>query len=225
MMAGKTRLHGFWPYMIRTPRDLLLYLALGRQRFDALKNGVSGHSCYYANTRYGPFPDLLCKPSDNHEHLTTLYLLSILKGSKTIVELGTADGESTISLLSAARETGGMVYSFDIEPCEEAKKLVHSYGLENFWCFTQGDDRKADWRKPIDHLYIDTSHYYEHTLYELEKFEPLVRNGGVITMHDSTVADVSRAVKDHFKKRRDVKVLEYLNNNGLFIILKGEERG
>jgi predicted ThiF/HesA family dinucleotide-utilizing enzyme len=37
----------------------------------------------------------------------------------------------------------------------------------------------------VDLLFIDTSHYYEHTLQELRTYVPRVRPGGTVLMHDT----------------------------------------
>jgi len=113
------------------------------------------------------------------------------------------------------------VFSFDIVECPEAEKVISQYALSRYWQFVQTDDLKADWTMPIDHLFIDTSHTYEQTFSELRKFEPFVREGGIITMHDQvTYPEVRRAILDYVKERSDLKKYEYLNNNGLTVIFK-----
>ena len=118
-------------------------------------------------------------------------------GLKTIVELGMRGDESTISLLYAAKETGGMVLSFDVDDCPGAKRSVSELGLSDDWRFKQTDDLPVIWQKTIDHHFIDTSHTYEQTVAELRKFEPFVRDGGIMTMHDRvTFPDVKNAMSD-----------------------------
>ena len=70
---------------------------------------------------------------------------------------------------------------------------------------------------------IDTSHTYEHTLKELQKYEPYVRIGGIITLHDTiSFPEVMTAISDYVKNRRDLRVYNYLHNNGLAVIFKGK---
>jgi len=162
------------------------------------------------------------RPSDIWEHLAMLYMLTIELNLKTILELGTAEGESTLALLSAADKIEGKVYSIDINPCQMAREVVERFGLLDRWTFIQGDDLQVKWERRIDILFIDTSHEYEHTLKELEKYEPFVRNGGVIILHDIvSYPSVMKAVDKYLKNRDDLRLYKQLHNNGLAVIFKG----
>ena len=67
------------------------------------------------------------------------------------------------------------------------------------------------------------AHTYEHTLKELRKYEPYVRIGGIITLHDIiSFPEVMTAISDYVENRRDLRVCSYLNNNGLAVIFKGK---
>jgi predicted O-methyltransferase YrrM len=141
---------------------------------------------------------------------------------RTIVELGTRGGLSTTAFLLAAKKIGGHVFSFDIDPCIDAKKEIAMLGLEEYWTFTQADDLKAPWNRPIDHLFIDTSHTFTHTLAELQKFERYVKPGGIITMHDFIgFPEVDDALRKYAENRTDFRIYRYFNNNGLAVIFKG----
>ncbi len=159
--------------------------------------------------------------SDIYAHLPTLYRLTLESDRKRILELGTRSGDSTLALLLAAKEIGGSLMSVDIEPCPEAQARVVEAGLSDYWTFVLTDDLALEWRDPIDHLFIDTSHRYEHTLEELRKYEPFVVPGGVVTLHDTTSHRVVwQAVQDHFRGRTDVRIFRYYHNNGFTIIEK-----
>jgi cephalosporin hydroxylase len=41
------------------------------------------------------------------------------------------------------------------------------------------------WNEDIEHLFIGTSHTYEHTTAELRRFEPYTQSGGIVTLHDA----------------------------------------
>jgi predicted O-methyltransferase YrrM len=164
----------------------------------------------------------MIRPTDIHEHLMTLYMLTIEMKLKTILELGTRNGESTIAFLEAARRIGGKVFSIDVNRCLKAKEKVKSYGLEKYWVFMQNDDLEVKWDKSIDHLFIDTSHLFRHTLKELRKYEPYVRKGGLITLHDTvTYPEVIPALGIFARRRRDLRIYKYFNNSGLVVIFKG----
>jgi hypothetical protein len=78
----------------------------------------------------------------------------------------------------------------------------------------------VDWNEGIDHLYIDGKHTYQQVFSELKKFEPFVRKGGIITLHDFVEFDVRNAIYDFLKDRNDLKLYKYYNNNGLAVIFK-----
>jgi predicted O-methyltransferase YrrM len=208
---------------LRHPKKVLVYLALGSMQYRTWKYAsivnadFNGFNVQPQNT----LEEHMIKPTDICQHLATLHMLTCELNLKAIVELGTRDGESTIALLQAAKKIGGHVYSVDINPCLEAKKVVKECGLTEYWEFIQGDDLNIQWEKPIDHLFIDTSHTFEHTLEELKKFEPYVRKGGIIIMHDIVAyPEMMRAINNYIGNRTDLCIYKYFNNNGLAVIFK-----
>ena len=167
------------------------------------------------------FERLALEPTDISEHLTTLSLLTRALRLKTVLELGTREGYSTIAFLEAAKEIGGTVTSVDIEPCPKAHERVAAMGLQDYWTFIESDDLAIAWDRPIDHLFIDTSHMYEHTVKELNRFEPLVVEGGLISLHDVVFAPgVRQAIDEYVADRPDLRPYRYFHNNGLEVILK-----
>ena len=74
---------------------------------------------------------------------TGFFINSLAKSaeSKTILELGTSYGYSTIFLAEAAKETGGRVISLEIHPqkVDYAKQKIHEAGLSDFVEFRIGD--------------------------------------------------------------------------------------
>lgn len=158
--------------------------------------------------------------SDIADHLPTLHLLTRELDLKRVLELGVREGNSTLALLEAVREISGHLWSIDLEARDTVKKLIVKYGLSDFWTFIQDDDLSYSWELPIDHLFIDTLHTYKHTLKELHKYEPYVSKGGIISMHDLTSCiGVSRAAQEYFS-RRDVRIYQYFNCNGLIVCKK-----
>jgi len=148
-------------------------------------------------------------------------MLSIELNLKTVLELGTRTGESTITLLLATKELGGTMTSVDVDSCLEAKEKIKKLELEKYWNFIQSDDISLNWNTTIDHLFIDTSHTYDHTLAELRKFEPFVRKGGLITLHDiMSCPPVLDAINDFLVEREDFRFYKFFHNNGLGILKK-----
>jgi predicted O-methyltransferase YrrM len=169
----------------------------------------------------GPVESQALSYADINEHLTTLYLLPVDMHLKNVLELGTRDGLSTLAFLEAAKTIGGKVVSVDIDPCEAAKASVKKAGLEPYWTFMLGNDLEIPWSTQVDHLFIDTAHTYEQTVAELRRFEPFVRPGGIITLHDSiSFEGVRRAIDEHIAGRSDLRGYRYFNNRGLDVIVK-----
>lgn len=79
--------------------------------------------------------------------------------AKVIVELGTSYGYSTLFLASAARKTGGKVFTYDVaaEKQAYAKAQLAEAGLDGFVEFRLGDATKLlkDQPGPIDVALID----------------------------------------------------------------------
>jgi predicted O-methyltransferase YrrM len=205
---------------LQDPKKGLEYLLLGEKNYNILHN-LNEHSCFTIQNTESPLESQMIQPTDIHEHLQTLHMLTVELNLRNILELGTRTGESTVALLLAAKELDGKMTSVDIDPCNEAKYKVRKLGLDPYWSFIQEDDLKLNWEGQIDHLFIDTSHTYEHTMAEFKKFEPFVRKGGLITLHDIiSHPPVLAAINDFISKRNDVRFYKFFHNNGLGIIRK-----
>jgi len=206
---------------LKNPKKGLLYLVLGEDEFTSIFSHNTVHSCTLVKNPDSLLETSMTKPSDIHEHLQTLYMLTVELNLRNVLELGTRTGESTTALISAIKKIDGKLTSVDIDSCEEAKKKVRSLNLDKYWNFIQIDDLKLDWDEEIDHLFIDSDHSYEHVLSELQKFEPFVKHGGLITLHD-TVTDprVLKAIKEFISQRVDFRFYHFFNNNGLVILRK-----
>lgn len=200
------------------PGKTLQYLVLGKEKYEILQN-LKNHSCTSGIKPSSPLESRMIIPTDIHEHLSTLYMLTVEFNLKKILELGTRTGESTVALLEAAKKIGGNVTSIDIDSCLDAKKLVTSVHLEDCWNFIQGDDLAVKWDGEIDHLFIDTSHTYEQTIAELTKFVPFVKPGGIVTLHDIiSCPEVLSAINDYLRDKKNIKFYKFFNNNGLGIL-------
>lgn len=196
------------------PRDAALFALLGRERFHHLEH--SG-ACLDASPR-NELERLATSPTNIHEHVTLLRFLTTEFRLSPVLELGVGPGESTVAHCLAARDIGGRVVSVDLRDAFGVRARIGALGLSDVWTFHEMDDLDLPWDEPIGHLFIDTSHEYEHTRLELEKFEPLVRPGGFITLHDTEMAPVQRAVDEHFAGRDDVRPYRFFHNHGLTVL-------
>lgn len=164
-------------------------------------------------------------PSDINEHLPTMVALVRDMNATKVVELGTRSGVSTTAWLYALEQTGGRLWSVDIDD----KPAI---GEHDHWTFIQGDDCTADvftqLPDDVDICFIDTSHAYKHTAQELALYRWLVRDGGVIVLHDTELAQpgdvgpqppypVKRAVEE-FCAAEGLTWRNCPNNNGLGVI-------
>jgi hypothetical protein len=59
------------------------------------------------------------------------------------------------------------------------------------------------WNKSIDHLFIDTTHRFEHTLSELREWGKWVKPEGIITLHDVSNNEVMLAINKFMEDTPD----------------------
>lgn len=110
-------------------------------------------------------------------------------GAKTIVEIGSMDGCSSMVLGRVAQDNGGMLTC--IEPHPKGKWFANMKELdlklgENV-LLIQAASPWLDWSKvpaPIDFLLIDGDHRCSRAICDYVAFGRLVRAGGRIAFHD-----------------------------------------
>jgi cephalosporin hydroxylase len=127
------------------------------------------------------YRELCATPSDIYLHLPRFVDLVLARDARHVVELGTRTGVSTIAWLYALEQTGGRLTSVDIDE-------KPGIGDHPHWTFIQGDDTDPELfadLEPADIVFVDTSHWYAHTLRELNLYRWLVKPGGVIVCHDT----------------------------------------
>lgn len=122
-------------------------------------------------------------PEDSDQHLLTVFALAVSIKAKKILELGVRTGNTTLPFLLAAKETGGMVHSVDLEPtvfsCPSELKI--------YWNFYQSD--AIQWLQDrsdakYDLIYIDDWHAYPHVKKELELIDSMISPSGLVLLHD-----------------------------------------
>jgi hypothetical protein len=111
--------------------------------------------------------------SDIHDHLGAIFAETVRAAPRLIVELGTRGGVSTLALLAAAEVTGAPVLSVDIE----------DFAGEPFerFCAQKGLPPEADV------IFVDTSHVYEHTRDEIDRWLPRLAPRGAMIFHDTNM--------------------------------------
>ena len=129
--------------------------------------------------------------TDISDHLIVIFVESIALQPKLIVELGVRGGESTFVFERTARLCGSNLVSVDIHDCHGASHL-------ETWHFVRKDDvlfasEFAEWCQanrtnfPIDVLFIDTSHLFEHTLKEFQSWFPFLSANAKVILHDTNM--------------------------------------
>ena len=121
--------------------------------------------------------------SDIQDHLEYLHDAVMGYTTPTVIELGVRSGNSTAALLHACFETGGWLFSADID-----QPMVPTEFSTGPWSFMRGDsvsEAVLQWMPgECDVLFIDTSHTVGQTLAELDAYMPRVKPGGVALFHD-----------------------------------------
>lgn len=116
----------------------------------------------------------------------------------TVVEIGSYCGGSTVVIARAARRRAAGVRVYAIEP-------FASEGGRYEWDYEAAFDRNvaewrladtivkvrkrsttasAEWKRPIDFLYVDGDHEYDAVVADITHFVPFVRPGGLFAFHD-----------------------------------------
>lgn len=170
-----------------------------------------------------PFEDLMIKDQPIHQHLSLLYFIVKEFKLKKVLELGTQFGYSTTAFGYAVKELGGKLYSIDIVSCPYAHDKMTARKLTDNWKFYENkDDLTLDWKEDIDCLFVDSKHSYDQVTRELKKFEPFVKKGGFIILHDMLVFEgLLRGIDEYFDFNKN-KYSEYrwFNDCGLEVIRK-----
>jgi predicted O-methyltransferase YrrM len=198
----------------------------------------------YKMIRYSNVVDRSKENTNVNKHLLRLYeLVKTLPKDKVVVELGVNRGETTIALLAAVNDTGGHLYSNDVQNCNDLGENLEDYrdGLQKYnpnWTFLLGDDLVIgkEWRMPIDFLYIDTVHSYEQTIQELRIWGKWLKPNAIIALHDTDPNNVHpnwngisyaeggvlKAIYEYMEENRGMfSFINYPECYGLGVLSKG----
>jgi len=140
------------------------------------------------------------------------------KTVRNIVEIGVRSGTSTLSFLYGLRDRGnknGHLYSIDIR---DSFKICPKE-LQPWWTFIHQDSKTVIWNKEIDILLIDGDHTYSGVTNDYRKFEPFVREGGIILIHDVLWAH-KPVIKFFWNEVKLPKSVLPLSKSGMGIIYK-----
>ena len=124
--------------------------------------------------------------SDLSDHYDKIYLETLAQKPRLIVELGVCHSGKSARIFSLVNEElGSRVIGVDI--------VRYPYDFVKNGQFFCADDVafakkfKKFLRQPVDVLYIDTSHLYEHTCKEIEAWFPLLARNALVMFHDTNL--------------------------------------
>jgi cephalosporin hydroxylase len=131
--------------------------------------------------------------SDIVDHLPYLYDTVVESNAQTVVELGVRSGNSTAAFMAAVQKTGGHLWSVDVAipswPQEFYGTGFSSLIIGNDLDFGVADQLPDQ----IDVLFVDTNHWFHHTLEELRLYGPRART---ILLHDTELEAPFQAPAD-----------------------------
>jgi cephalosporin hydroxylase len=149
-----------------------------------------------------------------------MFVEGLLCRPKVIVELGVRGGASTLVFGKVAGICGATLISVDLDDCSFVSPTCQ-------WHFVKSDDvrfagefpvfcRERDIASSVDLLFIDTSHYYDHTVHEIAGWFPLLSPNAKVIFHDTNLKAIGRrkdgSVQVAWDNRRGVirAIEEYL---------------
>jgi predicted O-methyltransferase YrrM len=131
--------------------------------------------------------DRLDAPSDVQYCMPWMRGAALRYSQTRVLELGVRSGNSTCAFLAGVERSRGHVWSVDTM----APGVPEHWAESGLWSFICGDDLAVPLPEGgFDIVFIDTSHSYAHTLAELHRFVPLVREGGTVLLHDTLLEHV-----------------------------------
>lgn len=150
--------------------------------------------------------------SDISNHIPALFCHCVSVNPEVIVEAGIRWGDgSTIALRVAKEVTNAFLIGIDINDCSQFYRTMSNA------CFLHMNDLDLPAhfnniplkKKSIDFAFIDTTHFYDHTMKELALFESMLSEQGILALHDTNPVPtdphgVRDALRDYFNLTFDV---------------------
>lgn len=156
-------------------------------------------------------------PSDNSQHVRTLYDLVCSMQPLSVVEIGVGFGWFTTAILAALEGASGRLVSVDRVDYPETRRALDcdwwEYRVEEADVFAQS------WRGEIDLLVFDHSHVHPtHTTYPLGLLAPSISKSGAIVVHGTAShPEIGAALREW---AADAWAIESVEGNGGLTILR-----
>jgi len=149
-----------------------------------------------------------------------LRLMAEAIDAKSVVEIGTSNGVSSIWIALALKKTDGKLVTHEIDPkaAALARENFAKAGVADLVTVVEGDAHETVSRLkgPIDMVFIDADKegYSDY----LKKLLPLVRAGGVVFAHNIDVAD-SEYIKA-ITTSPDLETTFFMEGAGMSVTIK-----
>jgi len=121
---------------------------------------------------------------DSDQHLLSLFTIALSSRGKVFIELGVRDGNTSIPLMEAAKLTGGILYSVDINPNPIPDCLCAHwkyYQLDAIRFLETWENYHID---SPDIVFVDDWHSYVHVKKELEILDRIISPSTIVLLHD-----------------------------------------
>ncbi|MFA5992869.1 MAG: class I SAM-dependent methyltransferase [Candidatus Pacearchaeota archaeon] len=172
--------------------------------------------------KYWPIGKIIEFPSVSRKTAEVLYKLVEKNRPKTILELGTCIGYSTLWLAKASESYKGFVYTIDLSKKEHeiANTFFKKAKLANIQTITSYiDDALKNWNKKVDFLFIDADkHNYLIYLKKLEKF--LNKNAIVVADNILSHKELLKDYVDYVKNNPNYSTTLLKIDKGLLVSRK-----
>lgn len=151
-----------------------------------------------------------------------LRLLAESIGAKTVVEIGTSNGISSLWFAMALRNTGGRVITHEIDPqaIRLAQENFKTAGVADMIAIVEGDAHETvlKLQGPIDLVFIDADKegYADY----LKKLLPLVRPGGLLCAHNINSRQTNPEFMEAATTNPELETVLYTSGGGMSISLK-----
>jgi predicted O-methyltransferase YrrM len=121
-------------------------------------------------------------------------MLDALRGTRTVVELGTGTAWGTLALAVADSDRRVLTYDPTVRPNRDNYLALVGDQVRDRIEFREEQASAGPPRGlSVDGLVIDSSHTYDDTVSEFRAWEPAVREGGVVVF-DDYLGEVANAV-------------------------------
>jgi len=135
-----------------------------------------------------------------------LYSTILRQKPKTVVEVGMAYGTSTLSILTALKETGGTGRLISLDPVQSTDfrgigiYAVKRSGLDHLHQLIEEPDYLAlpallRASTPVDFVYIDGWHTFDYALLDWFYADRLIQPGGIVAFNDCNYKAVHKVIK------------------------------